>query len=137
MIDDSTAVYIIETRKCFEDLRQVASQIAGVLVLAESGAKSATPDHPLLKAARELHQEALDFVRSARPTPQARLHHRCLVEAAEALTVALAASQRLDSDAVLPPVRAAYAHLEGATRALPGFQMVEFKQGCCALHTKS
>ena len=34
VVDDATVVYILETRRYFEDLRQVASQLAGLLVLA-------------------------------------------------------------------------------------------------------
>ena len=67
MVDDATAAYIVENQKCFEDLKQVASQLAGLLVLAAAGSKEAMPDHPMLDAARELFREADDAVRSARP----------------------------------------------------------------------
>lgn len=132
-VDDATAVYILETRKCFEDLRQVTSQIAGVLVLAAAGGKSATPDHPMLAAAAELHRAALDEVRGVHPTERAQAHHLCLTQAADALTVALAASERMEVDSVLIPVRAAYAHLQRAANTLPGFEMVMFEQGCCGV----
>src|ERR1700722_9548790 len=99
-VDDETAVYILETRKCFEDLRQVAAQIAGVLVLAAAGGKSATPDHPMLAAAAELHRAANDQVRRVEPTVRARTHHHCLVQAADALSRALAAAQRMEIDSV-------------------------------------
>jgi hypothetical protein len=132
-VDDVTAAYILETRKCFEDLRQVAAQIAGVLVLAAAGGKSATPDHPMLKAADELHRAALDAVRSVRPTERARAHHHCLVQASEALSVALSAARRVEIDPILIPVRLAYAHLQRAGDTLPGFEMVAFEQGCCGV----
>jgi hypothetical protein len=136
-IDDATAGYILETRKCFEDLRQVAAQIAGVLVLAASGANSASPDHPMLEAAAELHDQALDQLRSVRATERAREHHHCLTQAADTLSqalAALAASKHLvEIDPVLVPVRAAYAHLERAAQTLPGFEMVAFHRGCCAI----
>ena len=45
-IDNETVAYILVARKHFEDLRQVAAQLAGLLVLAAAGGKSATPDHP-------------------------------------------------------------------------------------------
>ena len=132
-VDDLTAAYILETRKTFEDLRQVASQIAGVLVLAAAGGKSATPDHPMLEAAAELHRAASDQVHGARPTARARAHHACLAQAAESLASALSASQRMEVEPVLIPVRAAYAHLQRAGATLPGFEMVAFEQGCCGL----
>ncbi|HLH45129.1 MAG TPA: hypothetical protein VKV74_19220, partial [Bryobacteraceae bacterium] len=80
-IDDETAAYILETRPRFEDLRQVAAQLAGFLVLNASGANTASPDHPMLAAASELYESAADAVRNARPTSAARPHHRALLEA--------------------------------------------------------
>ena len=41
MVDDATAEYIVENQKCFEDLKQVAAQLAGLLVLAAAGSKEA------------------------------------------------------------------------------------------------
>jgi hypothetical protein len=131
-IDDLTAVYILETRRHFEDLRQVSGQLAGFLVLSASGANSASPDHPLLPAARELHRAAQDGVRSARPTERARMHHRALLDSAAALAQALEAAKAGEVDPVLIPLRAADAHLRRASRELPGFEMVAFEQGCCA-----
>jgi hypothetical protein len=132
-IDDATTAYILETRKCFEDLRQVAAQIAGVLVLAAAGGKSVTPDHPMLAAAAELHRTAFDELRRIQPTERARAHHHSLMRAAEGLAIALAASRRIEVESILRPVRAAYAHLQRASDTLPGFEMVAFGQGCCAL----
>ena len=132
-VDDVTAAYILETRKCFEDLRQVAAQIAGVLVLAAAGGRSATPDHPMLAAAAELHETAFDELRSIRPTERARAHHHCLIHAADALAIAISACQHMEIDPVLFPVRAAYKHLQHAADTLPGFEMVAFEKGCCAV----
>ena|SRR5580698_4333726 len=132
-VDDATAAYILNTRKCFEDLRQVAAQIAGVLVLAAAGGKSATPDHPMLDAAAELHRTALDEVRRIRSTERAREHHHCLLQAAGALSIALSAAKKMEIDPVLVPVRAAYAHLQRAANTLPGFEMVGFEHGCCSV----
>jgi hypothetical protein len=132
-VDDATAAYILETRKCFEDLRQVAAQIAGVLVLAAAGSATATPDHPMLEAAAELHRGAFEELRGVRPTARARVHHHCLIQAADALTIALSAAKCIEIDPILLPVRAAYAHLQHAGDTLPGFEMVAFAQGCCAV----
>jgi len=133
-VDDRTAEYILETRRCFEDLKQAASQIAGVLVLAASGAKGALPDHPLLKRATELYQEAFDHIRSVRPTELARPHHDFMVRAAKALAAALAAVPSMEIDSILRLVRIAYSHLQRASETLPGFEMIAFEHGCCAVH---
>jgi hypothetical protein len=132
-VDDATAAYVSEVHRHFEDLRQVSAQLAGLLVLAASGAKSATPDHPLLTSARELHRGATDALRSARPTERARVHHQSLIHAARSLSQALTAAQESEVDPVLVPLQAAHAHLQHAANQLPGFEMVEFKQGCCGI----
>jgi hypothetical protein len=131
-VDDATAAYILETRRSFEDLRQVAAQLAGLLVLAASGSKSAGPHHPMLESAAQLYREALARICPARVTPQALKHHRYLLEAAGSLAIALEAARRSPAiDPVLAPLRAAYARLADAARELPGFRMVAFEQGCC------
>ena len=129
MTDEQTAAYIIEVHKYFEDLRQVASQLAGLMVLAAASGKSTAPDHPMLEAARRLHQEASDGLFSTRSTERARVHRHCLVEAAADLGRSLA---QPEVDLALAPLRAAYAQLESASRALPGFEMVSFEHACCA-----
>ena len=129
MTDDRTAAYIIEVHKYFEDLRQVASQLAGLMVLAAASGKSTVADHPLLEAARRLHQEATDGLLTTRATERARVHHHYLVEAAAALDCSLA---QPEVGLALGPLRAAYAHLERASQSLPGFEMVSFEHACCA-----
>jgi len=136
-LDDATAAYILETRRSFEDLRQIAAQLAGLLVLEAAGAQS-IPDHPMLAAAEELYQDAVEAAQRARVTPRARRHHDHLVQAAADIRAALAAAQRsLAIDPILIPLRAAYAQLQSAGRELPGFEMVAFAQGCCAVSMRS
>jgi hypothetical protein len=138
-VDDETTAYILETRKSFEDLRQVAAQLAGLLVLAAAGGESAAPDHPMLQAAERLHRETIDRIQRAHPTDRARPHHFHLLEACAALNTALAAARSClpargkDLDPVLVPLRAGYGELQLAAAELPGFEMISFEQGCCAL----
>jgi hypothetical protein len=134
-LDDKTASYVVGTRRAFEDLRQVTSQIAGILVLTASGANTASPDHPMLVSAVELHRSAIEAIQAAQPTMRAYSHHRCLVNASVALAAALSAVRKnLEIDPVLIPLRRAYTHLQRGSRMLPGFEMVSFEQGCCAIH---
>jgi hypothetical protein len=131
-VDDVTTAYILETRKLFEDLRQVAAQLAGLLVLNAAGSQNAGPHHPMLDAADQLYQETVENIHHARVTPHARQHHRYLLQAAASLRIALSvAHTTLEIDPVLTPLRAAYAHLQRASNELPGFEMVAFDQGCC------
>ena len=135
LVDDATVVYILENRRHFEDLRQVASQLAGLLVLAAAGSKESTPDHPMLTAAFQLHRDAADGLRRSLPTRRARRHHEQVLEAASHLADALAAANRLtDVDPVLIPLRAGYAALQEAANALPGFELISFERACCGIH---
>jgi hypothetical protein len=132
MIDDATAMYIVENQRCFEDLKQVASQLAGLLVLAAAGSKEASPDHPALLRAREVFREATDGLRCSRPTPRAQRHHTHVARAASEIGAALqAADGQLDIDRILTPLRAGYTELERAANALPGFEKVSYERACC------
>jgi hypothetical protein len=138
-LDDLTVAYVLNARPHFENLCQVAAQLAGVLVLAATGARSAAPDHPMLHSAGQLFQESADGIRRARATGRALPHHRPLTQAAAGIETALSIARdrlgrpggRVDLDPILTPLRAGYAHLQEAARALPGFDMVAFDQGCC------
>jgi hypothetical protein len=132
-VDDETAAYILATRRGFEDLRQVAAQLAGLLVLAASGSQSAGPHHPMLTSATDLYRNALETMHQARVPQSAREHHQDLLHAAAALGRAIRGAQTgLAIDPVLIPLRAAYGHLQMASNILPGFPMVAFDHGCCA-----
>jgi hypothetical protein len=132
MLDDRTAAYIVENQRCFEDLKQVAAQLAGLLVLAAAGSKESAPDHPMLGAARELFREADDALRRASPTERARSHHEHLAQAAAFLAIALKqADGGPNVDGTLIPLRAGYAELERAADSLPGFEKVSYARACC------
>ena len=137
MIDDRTAAYVIQAQPVFEDLRQVAAQLSGLLVLAATGSKDSTPDHPMLSASTAVLAQAADSVTrvSALVTERTLPHHRALADAGSALGRALACAGAwpLHIDAVMHPLRDAYAHLQRAATTLPGFQMVAFEQGCCGI----
>lgn len=125
MIDDRTAQYIIETQKHFEDLKQAASQLAGLLVLEAAGSREAAPDHPLRASAKQLYRSAADGLGGIRTTRRARAHHGYLLAAAEKLGAAFEAEDPLTG------LRAAYEELRAASRSLPGFEMISFEQCCC------
>jgi hypothetical protein len=138
-LDELTVTYVLAARPHFENLRQIAAQLAGLLVLASTGASSAAPDHPLLHSAETLFQESIDGIRRTRTTDRALCHHQHLTRAAAALKTALSAARdrlgrpdgRTDLDPIMIPLRAGYSHLQDAANALPGFEMVAFEQGCC------
>jgi hypothetical protein len=139
-IDDRTAAYTIAVHPHFEDLRQASAQLAGLLVLTATGSKEASPHHPMLDSAKHACAQALDGVKrtSTMVSDQTRPHYRHLLDASDALRRALASADAwpIDVDAVLAPLGVAYRHLQAASRALPGFQMVSFEQACCSVHLK-
>jgi hypothetical protein len=130
MTDDATAVYILENQRCFENLKQVASQLAGWLVLAAAGSNEAVPDHPVLLRARETYRDVEDALRQARPTDRALKHYRHLASAAQSIGIALKNSPSVDR--MLPPLRAGYSELERAADSLPGFEKIAYGGACCA-----
>jgi hypothetical protein len=140
-LDERTVRYVLETRPHFEELRHAVGQVAGMLVLAAAGARTVTQDHPLFAGARRTLDRACDGIRAAQASPRARHHHRHLIAAMGALTLALQRAQqdlhlhgidRERVDPVLEPLQAAYRHLGWAARALPGFELLSFDQACCA-----
>jgi hypothetical protein len=136
-LDDATAVYVVENQRCFEDLKQVAAQLAGVLVLAAAGSKEAAPDHPALLSARSLFDEAQHAVQRAQPTERARRHHAHLLRASRAIGAALQhTAVRLDVDRTLTPLRAGYSELEAAADSLPGFEKVSYERACCGVRVQ-
>ena len=141
-IDDATAAYVLATQAPFDLLRQAISQFAGLMVLAAAGARNdAAPD--ILDRVRDEQAEATDRIRACAGEAPARAahHHRHMTQACAALGAALHAARDggyrrgADSlDCILTPLNAAYRHLQWATGALPGFEVVALSQGCCAAH---
>jgi hypothetical protein len=126
-VDDPTVAYVLATQICFEDLKQVAAQLAGLLVLEAAGSRDAAPDHPMRASAEQVYKNAVDGLRGVRVTARARVHHEHLLAAATRLNEALHGTGD-----VLPALESAYAELRLASRTLPGFQMISFERGCCA-----
>jgi hypothetical protein len=124
-IDDRTVAYILAAQTYFEDLKQVAAQLAGLLVLEAVGSKTA--EHPTLARAEQVFKNAADGLNSVRVPARAKAHHAHLLAAA----VRLGSALRGSGDPLVL-LESAYAELRFASRTLPGFQMISFERGCCA-----
>jgi len=137
LTDDRTVAYVIAAQPLFDDLRQVAAQLAGLLVLAATGSRDSTPDHPMLAASTLVLAHADDGIKRAAAlvSERVRTHYDGLVDANAALNQALvhACAWPLDIDNVLVPLRDGYAHLQRASHQLPGFRIVSFEQACCGV----
>lgn len=138
--DDATRAYVEAASPCFDDLRAVTAQLAGLLLLAASGARLAGPDHPMRAVAEDLLESARDAtLRLAPRSERTRHHHEHLLAAVATLTEALARirSAPLGRDGVTEPTRllgTAWDELGAASRALPGFDLIDLTGACCALH---
>jgi hypothetical protein len=142
-LDSPTIAYVGEAQPVFDLLRQAEGQLAGLLALAAAGARSATPDHPMLAAARGVFAEGAERLRRLRPSSRGRHHHHHLAEAAALIGLALDGAEAgrhgageggYDIEASIEPLKAAHRHLQWAAGTLPGFEIVAFEQGCCAAH---
>jgi hypothetical protein len=142
--DSTTVAYVFRARPVFDMLKHAAAQLAAFFVLASTGSDAASPDHPLLLAARSAVQEAMEGLRTVTGVPEpASHHHRHLLRAAAAITATLATLQDLAwaekdeaaLDQALHRLKAGWQELHWATAALPGFEMVQLSQSCCAGHS--
>ncbi|WP_137391953.1 hypothetical protein [Rhodoligotrophos defluvii] len=140
-VGDDTAAYAIAMRQPFDQLRQAAAQVAGILALAAAGSRTASPDHPMLALARQAYEEAVDAIRSTKSPRQAAHHHRHMLRAVSFIGRALNEARAtacsggvVDVDRVLPPLRIGWQELQWTAGALPGFEVVAFNQACCAHH---
>jgi len=139
-VDPGLFDYVVAAQGRFEGLRQCAAQVAGLLVLAAAGGRT-DPGHPMLELARNAHGAAADATYGARIPVGAEHHHRHMAAAAKALAAALKAmpdalSRRNEEavDKAFGPLQAGFRELQHASHCLPGFEIVDFEQGCCAEH---
>ncbi len=140
-LDDVVAAYGVKMAPPFEDLRQVATQLAGVLLLATTGSRAAQRGHPMLRVAEEMFQGAMEQIRSATVPPGAAHHHHHLVEAGSrignALQSCMAAPLLSASvDPALSYLRDGWEQLRFTAAALPGFEIIAFDRACCAEHVR-
>jgi hypothetical protein len=136
-LDEATLSYVLAARPAFELLRQTASQLAALLILAAAGGRSAQ-DNPVFARACAGQAEARDLIGALRPGRHGAHHYRHLKACAEAVGAACQeASLHLHKghgQQALARLREGLQHLHFAAAALPGFEVVAFGQSCCAAH---
>jgi len=137
--DEAVRAYVLAAQPVFDALHEVATRLAGLLMSAEMLKSRHVLDAESREAARERLIEAkADHARLRAPELAAHFHHH-LTAALEKLGTALDAldgrlSGLLSAADPLPPLRSAWKDIEAASRAMPGFETVDFQQSCCALH---
>jgi len=140
-LDDTTAAYVVEAQSAFGILCQVVSQLAGMMVLDATEARSSAMDHPMFARATELFEEAEQEIRALRPSHRAAHHHHHLTQVIESVRLALVAVERrrvlrADRNDPLDMLREAWREIVNASKALPGFEPIDLSQSCCAVHIR-
>ncbi len=132
--------YVVECQPVHERLRDLLTQLGGLSLMTmlrrEGTFDRATP----LRRAREALSETSETLRRLPVPPGAAHHHHHMSEACRAIGRAsdLIAGDPLTGNAeaakltLSRELRAAADHLRFASRAMPGFEMVDLTQSCCA-----
>jgi hypothetical protein len=144
-VADPTLQYIVDSRLLHDRLRQVLAQIAGFsLLVMSNGDRVPMLDAPLAMA-REALTSVAEQLRALHVPAAARHHYHHTTEAAHAVEqaiglVAHCMRSRIDEApraALTRRLRSATDHLRTASRLLPGFEMVDLRQACCAYHANA
>jgi hypothetical protein len=134
---DPLARYISEAQPLHDLLRRGLIQLSGFLLERTVAGRRAIVDYEPVEAAHDRIGEAAEGLRSLR-APTSAVHHRGhLVAAFVALESAVAAALSTtdpDGDALFHFVQESERHLRAVGRATPGFETVDLRQACCAMH---
>lgn len=139
---DAVITYLNAAQPVHQQLQQVLTQAAGyALLVMTRGHRVALLDAPVAGAERALAQVRVGLG-GIRVPARARHHHHHMFSAVEAVGRSLqallgclrpGADDRLRAE-LTRALRAATDHLRAASRLLPGFEMVDLSQACCAVH---
>jgi hypothetical protein len=134
---DPLARYMCEAEPLHDCLRRGLIQLSGFLLKRTIAGSRAIVDYEPVDAARERICEAAECLNSL-GAPTSTAHHRdhlvaALVALQSALGAALSKTDR-DGDALFHFVEEAERHLRAVGRTTPGFETVDFRQACCAIH---
>jgi hypothetical protein len=136
-LSDPLARYMCEAQPLHDLLRRGLIQLSGFLLKRTIASRRTVVDYGPVETARERICEAAEGLRSL-GAPMGAAHHRShLIAALSALESALAAALSTtdrDGDALFHFVEEAERHLRVVGRAMPGFEKVDLRQACCAMH---
>jgi hypothetical protein len=134
---DPLARYISEAQPMHDLLRRGLIQLSGFLLKRTIAGPRAIVDYEPIEAARKRIREAAEGLGNLR-APASAAHHRghlaaALIAIESALAAALSTTDP-DGDALFRFVQDSERHLRAVGRATPGFEAIDFKQACCAMH---
>ncbi|CDX13816.1 hypothetical protein MPL3356_150078 [Mesorhizobium plurifarium] len=142
--EQSLLRYADSARDAQQLISQTLTQLSGYALLLLTSPRQAAQAEGALAGARQSVVHAAEAVRALQaPEPAAHHYHhmRCaaetLMEACAAATACRGAQERSDKrfDTLTRALRATSDHLRATARLLPGFELIDFGQACCAAHT--
>lgn len=144
-IDQAVLNYVEAARPVQELLQQVLTQVAGYSLMLMTCDKPRTRPEGSIAVARKAANRAHDELRALRVPATAAHHHYHLCKACESTRWAFAAAgacsapDATDSDyeTLTRALWAATENLRATARLLPGFEMIDFGQACCAAHVQA
>lgn len=139
-----TLKYVGECRTIQEQMHQILTQMSGLALLLLTRRTGISLCAGPLQLADERMKAMREQFRAIRAPGDAAHHYHHLGEAAEALERSVAIAYRClragadarERDDLTYVLRAALEHLKATSRLLPGFEMVDLSQACCAAHAK-
>ncbi len=139
---DAALAYVVACQPLHERLRDVVTQLGGLSLMTMLRREGAFDRETPLRLVREALGNIGEALRALPVPHRAAHHHHHMTEACRAAAGAadLIADRRLTGNeeaarlALSRELRAATDHLRFASRALPGFEMVDLTQSCCAVH---
>jgi hypothetical protein len=131
--------YVAAAQACFTSLQECAARLAGLLMSTEIKHTRHALDTQSLNEAEKCIADATERFATLVPTEKCLHFHYHLSESLEllAFTVVSVFEKRAGSATGLDPLpvlQKAWAELTHASRALPGFETVDFRQSCCSIH---
>jgi len=141
--EQSLLRYADSARTAQQLISQTLTQLSGYALLLLTSRQQATLAEGALALARQSVVQAAEAVRALQaPEPAAHHYHHMhsaaetLMEACAAATACRGAQDRSDRrfDTLICALRATSDHLRATARLLPGFELIDFGQACCAVH---
>jgi len=130
--------YMAAAKPCFLSLQETMARLAGLLMTAELKASRSVLDTQSFAEAEVQLSQALERFGALAPDDKCRHFHHHLSKSVSHLSEAMTAAETQRAGLVgardpLLPLQAAWRELTHASRALPGFETVDFRNSCCSL----
>ena len=134
-----TQTYMAGAKPCFSSLQEAMARLAGLLMTAELKASWHVLGVLSFTEAEQRFAEAREHFDALLPNDSCQHFHRHLSNAVAHLGEAMRAAEGQGASLFgtrdpLPALQAAWRELVHASRALPGFETVDFSNSCCLLH---